>query len=121
MSTSKLLASMILAASVSALSACGGGSTPAPVVATTPAAAATPETVKLYEQTCHTCHSLPASGAPQLGDTKTWAPRMAEGRETLLNHAINGYKSMPPMGTCTQCTEEQFAALIEYMSGAQLK
>ena len=121
MSTSRFLASLVLAASVSALTACGGGSTPAPAVATAPATTAAPETVKLYQQTCHTCHSLPASGAPQLGDAKAWAPRIAEGRETLLNHAINGYKSMPPMGTCTQCTEDQFAALIEYMSGSQLK
>jgi len=121
MSTSKFLASLILAASASALGACGGGSTPAPAVTTTPAAAATPETVKLYEQTCHACHSLPFSGAPQLGDTKAWAPRIAEGRETMLNRAINGYRRMPPMGACTQCTEDQFAALIEYMSGAQLK
>lgn len=105
------------------LAACGGGSSaPAPAAsAVTPPPAAAPAVMKLYEQTCHNCHSMPASGAPQAGDKNAWAPRIAQGRETLIDHTINGYKSMPPMGTCTACTESDFAALIEYMSGAQLK
>ena len=105
-----------------ALSACGGGaSSDTPAAPATPAATATPAVMKLYEQTCHNCHAVPASGAPQAGDGKAWAPRVAQGRDTLLDHTINGYKSMPPMGTCTQCSEADFTALIEYMSGAQLK
>ncbi|KFF33545.1 cytochrome C [Pseudomonas aeruginosa VRFPA01] len=48
-----------------------------------------------------------------------WAPRLAQGMDTLLDHSINGYKGMPPMGMCMQCSEEQFRALIEFMSAAQ--
>ncbi|WP_161554200.1 c-type cytochrome [Stenotrophobium rhamnosiphilum] len=105
------------------LAACGGGtSAPAPAAApAAPAAPATPATIKLYGQTCHNCHSIPGTGAPQAGDTKAWSGRLYKGREALLNNSINGYRSMPPMGGCTQCTEEDFAALIEYMSGSQLK
>jgi cytochrome c5 len=105
------------------LAACGGGkpASTTPAVSPAPAAAVTPAVLKIYEQTCHNCHAVPASGAPQIGDAKAWAPRLAQGRETLLNHSINGFKGMPPMGTCTQCTEQDFASLIEYMSGAQLK
>lgn len=117
-----VLALVVLAAL--SLGACGG-SEPSPVAtvpaAAAPAVAASPAVLKLYEQACRNCHVVPASGAPQVGDAKAWAPRLAQGRETLLDHSINGYKGMPPMGTCTQCTEADFVALIEYMSGAQLK
>ncbi len=47
------------------------------------------------------------------------APRLAQGIDTLLDHSINGYKGMPPMGMCMQCSEEQFRALIDFMSAAQ--
>lgn len=112
-------------ASALLLVACGGGnSSSAPAASTaaaTPPPAAAPAVMKIYEQTCHNCHSMPASGAPQAGDSAAWAPRVAQGRDTLIDHSINGYKSMPPMGTCTACTEDDFVALIEYMSGAKLK
>ncbi|MBE0763098.1 cytochrome c5 family protein, partial [Escherichia coli] len=49
-----------------------------------------------------------ASGAPLTGDAAAWAPRLAQGIDTLLDHSINGYKGMPPMGMCMQCSEEQF-------------
>lgn len=107
------------------LSACGGkpgaASSAEAAAAATPTVAASPATLKLYEQTCRNCHAVAASGAPQTGDLKAWAPRVAQGREILLDHSINGYKGMPPMGTCTQCTEADFVALIEYMSGTALK
>ncbi|WP_438268982.1 c-type cytochrome [Pseudomonas piscis] len=59
----------------------------------------------------------PASGAPLAGDAKAWAPRLAQGADILLDHSINGYQGMPPMGQCMQCSEEQFLALISFMSG----
>lgn len=118
-----------LAAAVSAaflLAACGhheqtAAATPTAAAAPAAAANASPATLKLFQQTCHNCHAVPGTGAPQAGDAQAWAPRLAQGRDTLLDHTINGYKGMPPMGTCTQCAEQDFVALIEYMSGAQLK
>jgi cytochrome c5 len=77
--------------------------------------------MKIYDSTCNNCHSKPASGAPQAGDTQAWAPRVAQGKDTVLNHVINGYKGMPPMGMCMQCSEDDFVAVTEYMSGATLK
>jgi cytochrome c5 len=107
------------------LAACGGDkSEPAPAASAEAAALAPPASPaieKLYNQTCHNCHTVPASGAPQAGDKVAWAPRVAQGREVLIDHSINGFRSMPPMGTCTQCSEDDFVALIEYMSGAKLK
>jgi len=101
------------------LSACGQKGPAAPAAAT--AAVATPAIQKIYDATCRSCHAVPASGAPQTGDARAWAPRLAQGADTLLDHAINGYKGMPPMGMCPQCSEDDFTALIGYMSGSALK
>ena len=60
------------------------------------------------------------TGAPQVGDAAAWAPRLAQGDAVLLDHTFNGFKSMPPMGACMDCTEPQYRALIEYMAGTAL-
>jgi cytochrome c5 len=114
-----------------ALAGCGqqsGGSvstsgTPAAeTTSANPAPAPTsPAIQKIYDTTCKTCHSKPESGAPQAGDAKAWAPRLAQGKSVLIDHAVNGFQKMPPMGMCMQCSEDDFAALIEYMSGSKLQ
>lgn len=107
-----------------ALAACGSGQDGKPAAAAAPAPlapAASPAIQKIYDSTCSNCHGKPASGAPQAGDSKAWAPRVAQGRELVLGHIINGYKGMPPMGLCMQCSEEDFTAVTEYMSGARLQ
>jgi len=75
---------------------------------------------QVYDASCKLCHANPAAGAPLTGDQQAWAPRVQQGRDTLLDHAINGYNGMPPMGLCMQCSEEQFLALIAFMSAQPL-
>ncbi|WP_207282812.1 cytochrome c5 family protein [Pseudomonas sp. FW300-N2F2] len=98
------------------LAACGEeAKPPAPTVFTTmPSDAAL---AQVYDSSCKLCHANPGAGAPLTGDTNAWAPRVAQGADTLLDHAINGYNGMPPMGLCMHCSEEQFLALIAFMSG----
>jgi cytochrome c5 len=106
-----------------ALAACGSdksGSAPA-AAPNTPPPPASAAVQKIYDSTCRACHSQPASGAPQAGDAKAWAPRIAQGRDVVLGHVINGFQKMPPMGLCMQCSEDDFAAVTEWMSGAKLK
>lgn len=106
------------------LAACGNdksGAAAAPAAAVTPPPPASAAVQKIYDTTCHSCHGSPASGAPQAGDTKAWAPRVAQGKDTVLSHVINGYKGMPPMGLCMQCSEDDFVAVTEWMSGGTLK
>ncbi|WP_030137942.1 c-type cytochrome [Pseudomonas fluorescens] len=76
---------------------------------------------RIYDSSCKLCHANPSAGAPLTGDTNAWAPRLAQGAETLLDHAINGYNGMPPMGLCMHCSEEQFLALIAFMSGQRFQ
>ncbi|MGY2288483.1 c-type cytochrome [Pseudomonas sp. SDO528_S397] len=72
---------------------------------------------QVYDTSCKLCHANPAAGAPLTGDAAAWSPRLAQGANTLLDHTLNGYNGMPPMGLCMQCSEEQFLALISFMSG----
>jgi len=80
---------------------------------------------QVFDAFCHTCHKPPGiPDAPKLGDKAAWAPRIAQGMDTLLEHVKNGYKSptgtvpMPPMGTCMDCTDEELKAAIQYMVDA---
>lgn len=75
-----------------------------------------PDLASLYTQSCFSCHGTGAGGAPRTGNVSEWQPRMAKGMDTLLDHTINGFNGMPPLGMCMDCDEEQFTALIEFMS-----
>ncbi|MDC7823522.1 c-type cytochrome [Pseudomonas sp. BLCC-B13] len=73
---------------------------------------------QLYGASCKQCHANPAAGAPLTGDAQAWAPRLEKGMDTLLDHSINGFQGMPPLGLCMQCGEADFRALIEFMAAA---
>lgn len=72
-----------------------------------------------YHQTCGTCHERGVINAPKTGDTAAWSPRLAKGMDTLVTHARDGFKAMPPAGLCYSCSEEDLALLIRYMSAPQ--
>lgn len=64
---------------------------------------------------CAACHVSGVLNAPMLGDKEAWAPRIAQGMETLVDHAVNGFKSMPPKGGNVTLTDEQVAEIVGYM------
>lgn len=70
---------------------------------------------EVYDSSCFACHGTGAAGAPMLGDAGAWAPRIEQGMDTLMNHAINGFNAMPPRGTCGSCSDDELKAAIEYM------
>ncbi|MCA0894392.1 c-type cytochrome [Microbulbifer agarilyticus] len=72
--------------------------------------------LEMYQQTCGSCHERGLVGAPRTGDVEAWKPRMAKGMDTLVAHARDGFKAMPPAGLCFSCTDEDYVALIEYMA-----
>ena len=107
---------------VAVLSACG--EEPKSTDTRAQAAGAVPADTALahtYDSSCKLCHANPASGAPMTGDLAAWKPRIEQGADTLLDHTINGHNGMPPMGMCMQCSEDDFLALISFMSGQQLQ
>ncbi|OLF53173.1 c-type cytochrome [Pseudomonas chlororaphis] len=101
------------------LAACGDKPAPPPAAAVQ-RMPDDPALARLYDSSCKLCHANPASGAPLTGAVQAWQPRIAQGADTLLDHSINGYNGMPPMGLCMQCSEEQFLALIRFMSAQDL-
>ena len=88
--------------------------TAAPAAA--PVAAAEPRSgEEVYNGSCMSCHATGAAGAPKLGDSAAWAPRIAAGMDSLFNNATNGLNAMPPKGLCMTCSDEELRGAIQYM------
>lgn len=69
----------------------------------------------IYKARCQGCHASGVAGAPKLGDTAAWAPRIATGMDALVASVTNGKNAMPPMGTCMDCSAEDISAAVDYM------
>ncbi len=69
----------------------------------------------VYNTFCTACHGTGVSGAPIKGDAGQWAPRIAQGLDTMTANAINGFNAMPPKGACMDCSDEEIVATINYM------
>ena len=66
---------------------------------TASAAAAVPTTgEQAYKEVCSACHATGVNGAPKVGDKAAWAPRIAQGMQTMYAHDIAGKGLMPPKG-----------------------
>jgi len=68
----------------------------------------------IYDRACGTCHEVGAAGAPQLV-ASAWEDRLSQGRDTLVQHAINGIGTMPAKGGRSDLSDEQVAASVDYM------
>lgn len=108
----------LLIALCMALAGCGEEPKPAAIVGK--GMPADPVLAQIYANSCQLCHASPAANAPLTGDRKAWEPRVQQGADTLLDHAINGYNGMPPMGQCVECSEDQFLQLIGFMADQPL-
>jgi len=73
----------------------------------------------IFGSLCQTCHTNAATGAPLITDKASWGPRVAQGIDTLLKHAINGYQGskglMPAKGGNPSLTDAQVKATVEWM------
>ncbi len=98
--------------------ACGPTETPEQKVAwaegMTPADARLAE---MYGRSCKACHVVLESKAPLTGDKAAWDARFEQGIDTLVVHARDGFKAMPPRGSCMDCTDEDLKALTLFMAG----
>lgn len=76
-----------------------------------------PERSRVLATVCNTCHARPGIPAPQLGDAASWSEARAKGMDTLLANTVNGIGKMPPLGTCSWCSEQDLRALIAVLTG----
>ena len=78
----------------------------------------------VYNANCAACHATGAAGAPKLADAGAWGPRIAQGYETLLKHAIEGIRAMPARGGNPDLDDVEDARAVVYManqSGGKFK
>ncbi|HEX6832645.1 MAG TPA: c-type cytochrome [Rudaea sp.] len=73
----------------------------------------------IFGNLCQTCHTNAATGAPLITDKGAWAPRIAQGLDTLVKHAIEGYQGqkgqMPARGGNPALNDAQVKATVEWM------
>ncbi|VFR54902.1 Cytochrome c family protein [plant metagenome] len=128
MTTTKL--ALTLAAAL-LLSACNDNapSAQAPVApkpATAPVAQAAPAAPEntigksVYGKACALCHAAGVAGAPRPGDKADWAPRLAQGKDTLYTHALEGFTgskgAMPARGGNSSLPDDQVKAAVDFMA-----
>jgi cytochrome c5 len=69
----------------------------------------------ILNQYCNVCHLTGWNGAPLSGDANDWQPRLSTGFDSLFKNAKQGINTMPPMGTCQDCTDAELQAAIRKM------
>lgn len=78
----------------------------------------------VYNTTCAACHGTGAAGAPKMGDAGAWGARLAQGYDTLVQHAVNGIRAMPAKGGNTALSDLEVARAVVFManqSGAKFQ
>jgi cytochrome c5 len=74
---------------------------------------------EVFQQACSACHAAGIAGAPKAGDKAAWAPRIAQGKDTLYKHAIEGYQGkagvMPARGGRVDLTDDLVKAGVDHM------
>ncbi len=75
---------------------------------------------QVYNAACIVCHQPPGTGgAPPVGDVGAWAPRIAQGMDTLYMHALQGYQGpsgfMPPKGGRVDLSDDEIRAAVDYL------
>ena len=94
----------------------------APPASAEPAAVADLPGDTVYNQACVACHGAGIAGAPKFGDKAAWAPRIAQGADTLHKHAIEGFQGkagyMPPKGGRTDLSDQSVINAVDYIVAA---
>jgi len=76
--------------------------------------------LEVYNNVCIACHYPPGiGGAPSLGDNEVWSPRIAQGMDTLIEHALNGFAGntgvMPKKGERLDLSDEEVIRAVVYI------
>ena len=74
----------------------------------------------IFDNLCTACHTNGVGNAPTL-DHSHWDARLAQGKEVLYKHALEGFTGpdggvMPPKGGNPGLTEEQIKATVDWMT-----
>lgn len=72
---------------------------------------------------CQVCHATGVAGAPRIGNRDAWQARIAQGKATLYQHALNGFMGpagteMPARGGNDALSDSEVKAAVDYMIAA---
>lgn len=84
------------------------------------ASALTAREAQIFQQICAECHTQPGIGVPVVGDETEWQARRVKGLDKLLANSVDGSLGMPPLGTCSFCTEEELRNLVAFLAAIPL-
>jgi cytochrome c5 len=70
---------------------------------------------QLYNSTCTACHGAGVLNAPKFGDKSAWAPRIAQGKDTLYKHALQGFNNMPAKGGNAGVSDKSVTDAVDFM------
>jgi len=71
---------------------------------------------EVVKSVCAMCHAAGLMESPKIGDHAQWAPRIAQGYETLVKHAIEGIRNMPAKGGNPALTDNEVAGAVAFMA-----
>jgi cytochrome c5 len=69
----------------------------------------------VYKAACAACHAAGAAGAPKTGDAGAWGARLRQGFDTLVKHAVDGFKGMPAKGGNPDLDPIEVARAVAFM------
>ena len=72
---------------------------------------------EVFKAQCTTCHSTGAAGAPKFGDVASWANRIKQGFDQLVQSALKGKGAMPAQGG-GDFDDTEVARAVAYMANA---
>jgi len=73
---------------------------------------------EVFGAVCTSCHTAGALGAPKFQNKGDWGPRISQGYETLIKHATEGIRMMPPRGGAADLSDVEVARAVAYMANA---
>ncbi len=73
---------------------------------------------QVYKAICITCHGAGLAGAPKFGDAGAWGARVAQGWDTLVLHALQGFNAMPAKGGAADLTDDEVKRAVAFMGNA---
>jgi len=79
---------------------------------------------EVVKAVCSACHATGALNAPKIGSKGDWGPRISQGYDTLVKHAISGIRAMPAKGGAADLSDDEVAGAVAFManqSGANFK
>ncbi|STZ75658.1 c-type cytochrome [Bergeriella denitrificans] len=73
---------------------------------------------QIFNKICIQCHAADSivPNAPKFENKADWAPRIAQGFDTLFNHALNGFNAMPAKGGAADLTDQELKRVVTYLA-----